>query len=98
VLSDPTLRPGDIVMFPDGPKVFAGTSGSSHKLSSFQEIGVSRLVSKSTRSMVTALAAKAPATHVGRELRLHGPAKPNVIQQARSDGPRVVYQASHVSR
>jgi hypothetical protein len=96
VLSDPTLRPGDIVMFPDGPKVFAGTTGSSHKLSSFQDIGASRLVSKSTRSIVTALAPKAPATRVGQELRLLQVTKASAGQQA--DSPRVVYQDALVSR
>ena len=98
VLSDPTLRPGDIVMFPDGPKVFAGTTGNSHKLSNFHEIGASRLVTKSTRSMVAALSNKAPATRVAQEIRLHGMARTDVIQQARNDGPRVVYQGSSAGR
>jgi hypothetical protein len=35
LLADTTLRRGDIVMFPDGPRVFAGQPGSAHALKDF---------------------------------------------------------------
>jgi hypothetical protein len=38
LLADSTLRPGDMVMFPDGLRVFTGTPGSSHKLTDFKPV------------------------------------------------------------
>ena len=35
LLADSTLRPGDMVMFPDGLRVFTGKPGGSHKLTDF---------------------------------------------------------------
>jgi hypothetical protein len=35
LLRDDTLRPGDIVMFPDGPRVFAGSPGGKHTIHDF---------------------------------------------------------------
>ena len=36
ILKDETLRPGDIVMFPDGPRVFTGSStGGTHTIHDF---------------------------------------------------------------
>jgi hypothetical protein len=54
VLSDRTLERGDIVVFPDGPKVFRGRGGAPHRPSDFEDLGQSRLVSKSTRQTVLA--------------------------------------------
>jgi len=38
LLSDSTLRRGDMVMFPDGLRVFIGTEGGQHKLADFQPL------------------------------------------------------------
>src|SRR4051812_40192858 len=35
LLADRTLRRGDIVVFPDGPRVFTGRAGSRHEVSDF---------------------------------------------------------------
>src|SRR5215213_2540309 len=36
LLADSTLRYGDIVMFPDGPRAFVGGSGAQHALTDFE--------------------------------------------------------------
>ena len=43
LMQDPTLRPGDVVMFPEGPKVFTGSSGR-HNRADFQDIERSKAV------------------------------------------------------
>jgi hypothetical protein len=35
LLADNSLRPGDMVMFPDGLRVFTGKPGGQHKLADF---------------------------------------------------------------
>src|SRR3954468_8774936 len=39
LLADSTLRRGDIVMFPEGPRVFAGEHGAHHTLADFERVG-----------------------------------------------------------
>lgn len=53
LLADSTLRRGDIVMFPDGPRVFTGRPGTKHALTDF--VSVSRAgnaVARSTRKLL----------------------------------------------
>jgi hypothetical protein len=38
LLADRTLRPGDIVVFPDGPRVFKGVPGAEHALTDFKKV------------------------------------------------------------
>lgn len=38
LLADSTLRRGDIVMFPDGPRVFKGEHGARHALADFEPL------------------------------------------------------------
>jgi len=54
VLTDSTLQKGDIVVFPDGPRVYRGGGGSTHRASDFEDLRASRLVSDSTRKTVLA--------------------------------------------
>jgi hypothetical protein len=54
VLADSTLQKGDIVVFPDGPRVYRGGGGSAHRSSDFEDLRASRLVSESTRKTVLA--------------------------------------------
>jgi hypothetical protein len=54
LMSDSTLERGDIVVFPDGPRVYRGSGGSRHKLSDFEDLRGSRLVGKGTRETVLA--------------------------------------------
>ncbi|HEX2510424.1 MAG TPA: hypothetical protein VHK66_07880 [Microvirga sp.] len=52
-MKDSTLRRGDIVVFPDGPRVFKGTAGSStHRASDFEDLHATHLVGRTTRSAV----------------------------------------------
>jgi hypothetical protein len=56
LLTDSTLRRGDIVMFPEGPRVFNGQAGSKHALTDF--VPVSRagsVVPSSTRKPLASL-------------------------------------------
>jgi hypothetical protein len=48
ILTDPTLRRGDLVEFPDGPRIYKGSGRfSSHSLSDFEDIDGSSHVSRS---------------------------------------------------
>lgn len=95
ILEDPTLRPGDIVVFPSGPRVFTGSSKGPHRMASFEPLDGSRLVSKATAAMVAGLSAPAAPA----KLRLRAPAaKQDVARTTPQDGPRVVYQDTMARR
>jgi hypothetical protein len=102
ILNDPTLRPGDIVMFPSGPRVFVGgSSKGAHRMSSFESVGDSRLVSKGTRASLAALAGPGVAkrtTTADAKVRLRGPEAGTETVAARAEGPRVVYSDTLGSR
>jgi hypothetical protein len=55
LLRDPTLRDGDIVMFPGGPKVFRGEPGERHSVQDFVALAAARDVPPSTRKTVLAM-------------------------------------------
>jgi hypothetical protein len=56
LLADSTLRPGDMVMFPDGLRVFAGKPGGSHKLADFKPLAkAGKHLSRATRRLVAHL-------------------------------------------
>jgi hypothetical protein len=55
LLNDPTLRPGDIVMFPDGPRVFRGRPGAQHAYVDFVKVSASKELPKSTRKALAAM-------------------------------------------
>ena len=53
LLADSTLRPGDMVMFPDGLRVFTGKPGGSHKLTDFKPLAqAGKHLSRATRKLV----------------------------------------------
>lgn len=53
LLADGTLRRGDMVMFPDGLRVFAGRTGGPHKLTDFKPVAqAGKLLSRETRKLV----------------------------------------------
>ncbi|MFM9735939.1 hypothetical protein, partial [Streptomyces niveiscabiei] len=54
LMNDPSLRRGDIVVFPDGPRVFTGRSGSRRSTRDFEELDQSRLVASKTRKSILA--------------------------------------------
>lgn len=55
ILNDRTLRAGDIVVLPSGPKVFTGFSDKRHRLSEFEDVKHSRLVDRKTRQQLLAM-------------------------------------------
>jgi hypothetical protein len=55
LMTDPTLRPGDIVMFPDGPRVFQGDVGTRHAMSDFVPFAKAKGLTKTDRRYLTAL-------------------------------------------
>jgi len=61
LMADSTLRRGDIVVFPDGPRVFIGDQGSRHSLPDFRPASqAGKVVPASTRKL---LAKVEPATN-----------------------------------
>ncbi|MGY2048494.1 hypothetical protein [Methylobacterium sp. JK268] len=58
LLRDPTLRSGDIVIMPEGPRVFMGERGSlTHRASEFEDVRQSRAVDARTRRDLLAMTA-----------------------------------------
>lgn len=55
ILSDATLRRGDIVVFPSGPKVFEGAASHAHRISDFDDIRSSTFIADATRAKVLAM-------------------------------------------
>jgi hypothetical protein len=56
LLADSTLRRGDVVVFPDGPRVFNGDHGARHSLADFEPVSrAASLVPASTRKLVSNL-------------------------------------------
>jgi hypothetical protein len=55
LLADKTLRPGDIVVFPDGPRLFKGRPGGRHALSDFVKIASAKGLPQPARKIVSAM-------------------------------------------
>jgi hypothetical protein len=55
LLADKTLRSGDIVVFPDGPRLFKGQPGERHALSDFVKITSAKGLAPSARKIVNAM-------------------------------------------
>ena len=56
LLVDSTLEPGDMVMFPDGLRVFTGQPGSHHEMRDFKPVTqAGKAVSRETRKLVAQL-------------------------------------------
>jgi hypothetical protein len=95
LMQDPTLRPGDVVMFPEGPKVFTGSSGR-HNRADFQDIERSKAVPKDLRKAVLALTrpSASPAAEARRRVAdKQGGVLVGTAQQASAD-VRVVYPSA----
>jgi hypothetical protein len=55
LLNDSTLRHGDVVMFPDGPRVFRGASGGRHRVEDFVRVARSGDVASASRKTLLAM-------------------------------------------
>lgn len=96
VLRDATLRPGDVVMFPDGPKVFTGSS-ERHSRADFQDVARSNALSKDVRKAVLALTRPSvnPASEARRRVADKDPAALRGEAQQASADVRVVYPSAY---
>jgi hypothetical protein len=54
ILNDQTLRRGDIVVFPTGPRVFKGTPKRSHVMADFEDLRTSSAIAAGARTDVLA--------------------------------------------
>jgi hypothetical protein len=54
LMNDPSLERGDIVVFPDGPRVFTGRGGPHRSARDFEKLDQSRLVASKTRNSILA--------------------------------------------
>ena len=54
LLADKTLRKGDIVVFPDGPRVFQGKEGGGQVLSDFVKLSNLKVASSSRKLLGSA--------------------------------------------
>jgi len=55
LLNDSTLRYGDVVMFPDGPRVFRGASAGRHRVEDFVRVARSGEVASASRKTLLAM-------------------------------------------
>jgi hypothetical protein len=56
LLADSTLRSGDLVMFPDGLRVFTGRAGGQHTMADFKPLAqAGKALSRATRKLVAHL-------------------------------------------
>jgi hypothetical protein len=55
LLRDPTLRYGDIVMFPDGPRVFKGEAGRRHSVHDFVAVAKTKDTPQGSRKTLLAM-------------------------------------------
>jgi hypothetical protein len=101
LLRDPTLRAGDIVIMPDGPRVFMGEAGSAkHKPNEFEDVRRSRLVSNQTRRELLAMTTPVGALPADEARKLMArltrrSAKPAAapVEERTETAMRVVYPA-----
>ena len=89
LMEDPTLRRGDIVVLPDGPKVFKGGRTTPHRLSDFEDVRRTKLVGEKTRRQLTAMPVQLPSPPVQAETAERRPAKPDG-----AEGKQVAEQVS----
>jgi hypothetical protein len=84
ILTDDTLRSGDIVVFPDGPRVFTGLPGPRHSAVDFEKVrrGAVQL-SRRTRDALAMI--KAGVNHAWAEVRL------GIDGKLKGDVPRNAY-------
>ncbi|ACL59810.1 hypothetical protein [Methylobacterium nodulans] len=101
LMRDPTLRPGDIVILPEGPRVFMGEAGTTkHRPSEFEDVRRSRLVSARTRRELLAMTAPVGALPADEARKLmtrftrRGPKPWSEPAEARTEtAMRVIYPA-----
>jgi hypothetical protein len=82
LLADTSLLPGDIMMFPDGLRVFTGRAGNQHTLADFEPVArAGRTVSPATGKLLATLP---PGTNPARSAESLG--KLAVVSRASTTG------------
>src|SRR5215207_9247245 len=89
LMKDPTLRRGDVVVLPDGPKVFKGGRTTPHRLSDFEDVRRTKLVGEKTRRQLTAMPVHSRSSQVGPEVAERRPDK-----QDDAEGQQVAEQVA----
>jgi hypothetical protein len=85
LLADSTLRRGDMVMFPDGLRVFTGRDGAQHTLSDFEPLArAGKSASPETRKLLTTLQPGSNAAWSANSVKL--PVKLAVSRDAQRTG------------
>jgi hypothetical protein len=89
LLSDPTLRPGDIAMFADGPRVFTGPPHGRRELSDFAPVATGgRMLPPALRDHVLRLRPGWSDTWAG--VAIAAPTRPDLRHAAHPSGFEVV--------
>lgn len=83
-MKDETLRPGDIVVMKDGPKVFVGKPDDRHTARDFESVGRSDFIDRRTRNQLAAMMLPVGAMPADQARRL--------MSQARKVMPATVDQ------
>jgi len=98
LLNDATLRRGDVVVLPDGPKVFKGGRAMPHRLSDFEDVRRTKLVGAKARRQLMTMPVQSPSPHVQAETaerlrdKQDGAEEKQVVEQVSTTGalPRKV--------
>jgi hypothetical protein len=89
LMKDSTLRGGDIVVLPDGPKVFKGGRTTPHRLSDFENVRRTKLVGEKTRRQLTAMPVQSRPPQIKPEIAERRPAN-----QDDAEGQKIAEQVS----
>jgi hypothetical protein len=91
-LSDPTLRRGDIVVLPNGPKVFKGGATAPYRFSDFDDPRHSKLLGDKTRRDLMAMRTQPGANRA--EAEKETPAADGRSAQAENNNPPLTITVS----
>jgi hypothetical protein len=91
-MKDPTLREGDIVVFPEGARVYRGASAPPHRVADFEDLRKSRAISAAVRTRILAMTGGA-RSRSSAELALAAPddASKGTSRQEERTPVRVIY-------
>ena len=89
ILQDETLRHGDVVVFPKGPKVFAGEGAAPPwSEADFKDVAGSRMMTKKSRRILLALTGRIAEESEGEDLKRASPGGlPRALVGVKPTGP-----------
>jgi hypothetical protein len=88
ILQDETLRRGDVVVFPKGPKVFAGEGAAPPwSEADFEDVSGSRMMSRKSRKILLAMTGRIANENEGEDPKLTQPGrKPRALVGVKPTG------------